>query len=67
MKCVLCDGKLEEKRVDYQEFGVSLGKFKGLTCTKCAETFFDPETADKIEKQFAGPKIKSGSSLFPRL
>lgn len=28
---------------------------------------FLPETAEKIEKQFAGPKIKSGPSLFPRL
>jgi len=28
---------------------------------------FLPETAEKIEKQFKGPKIKSGSPLFPRL
>jgi len=28
---------------------------------------FLPETADKIEKQFAGPKIKSGDPLFPRI
>lgn len=28
---------------------------------------FLPETAEKIEKQFAGPKIKSGAPLFPRL
>lgn len=28
---------------------------------------FLPETADKIEKQFKGPKIKSGKPLFPRL
>ena len=28
---------------------------------------FLPETAEKIEKQFAGPKIKSGSPLFPRI
>ncbi len=28
---------------------------------------FLPETVEKIEKQFAGPKIKSGSPLFPRL
>lgn len=27
---------------------------------------FLPETAEKIQKQFAGPKIKSGPSLFPR-
>lgn len=28
---------------------------------------FIPETAEKIEKQFAGPKIKSVKPLFPRL
>ncbi len=28
---------------------------------------FLPETAGKIEKQFAGPKIKAGKPLFPRL
>lgn len=28
---------------------------------------FLPETAEKIEKQFSGPKIKSGAPLFPRL
>lgn len=28
---------------------------------------FLPETAEKIEKQFKGPKIKSGEPLFPRL
>ncbi|OGM15844.1 methionine--tRNA ligase [Candidatus Woesebacteria bacterium RBG_19FT_COMBO_42_9] len=28
---------------------------------------FLPETSEKIEKQFLGPKIKSGPALFPRL
>jgi methionyl-tRNA synthetase len=28
---------------------------------------FLPETAEKIEEQFKGPKIKSGTPLFPRL
>lgn len=28
---------------------------------------FLPETAEKIQKQFAGPQIKSGPPLFPRL
>ncbi len=28
---------------------------------------FLPETSDKIQKQFKGPKIKSGKPLFPRL
>lgn len=29
--------------------------------------FFLPETAEKIEKQFKGPKIKSEAPLFPRI
>lgn len=28
---------------------------------------FLPETAEKIEKQFKGPEIKSGQTLFPRI
>lgn len=28
---------------------------------------FLPETAEKIERQFEGPKIKSGAPLFPRI
>jgi methionyl-tRNA synthetase len=28
---------------------------------------FLPETADKIAKQFTGPKIQSATALFPRL
>ena len=30
-------------------------------------TPFLPETAEKIAKQFAGPKIKSEKPLFPRI
>ena len=30
-------------------------------------TPFLPETAEKIEKQFKGPQIKSEKALFPRL
>ena len=51
MKCILCEGKLEEKTVEYSELGILLGKFKGLTCTKCNETFFNAETADKIQQK----------------
>ncbi len=49
MKCVLCNGNLEHKTVEYTEFGVSLGSFKGQICTRCDETFFDAETVDKIQ------------------
>jgi len=37
-----------------------------ITIAYCLVPFL-PETAEKIEKQFAGPKIKSEPPLFPRL
>ncbi len=50
MKCIMCNkGQLDEKIVDYKEFGVSLGKYKGSVCANCGETFFDSETAKKIQ------------------
>ncbi len=42
-------GNLAEKIVDYKEFGVSLGRYKGSICTNCGETFFDSEIAKKIQ------------------
>ena len=50
MKCVICDkGTLKEKTVDYKEFGVSLGKYRGNVCANCGEVFFDSATAKKIQ------------------
>ncbi len=49
MKCIMCGGKEEEKMVEHKEFGISLGKFKGMVCTSCGEVFFDAQTADKIQ------------------
>lgn len=49
MKCILCNGQLKEKIVEHKEFGLSLGKFKAKVCSKCNETYFDSETADKIQ------------------
>lgn len=49
MKCVMCNGELKEKTVEHREFGISLGKFKALVCSKCGETFFDSDTAGEIQ------------------
>ena len=50
MKCVICDkGTLKEKTVDYKEFGVSLGKYRGNVCANCGEVFFDSALAKKIQ------------------
>ena len=50
MRCIMCDkGTLKEKTVDYKEFGVSLGKYKGKVCANCGEVFFDSALAKKIQ------------------
>ena len=49
MKCILCKGNLNQQIVEHKEFGVSLGKFKALVCSSCGETFYDSETANKIQ------------------
>lgn len=49
MKCIMCSGELKEKIVDYKEYGISLGKFKGRVCLHCNETYFDPEVVDRIQ------------------
>ncbi|MEK6862348.1 MAG: AbrB/MazE/SpoVT family DNA-binding domain-containing protein [Nanoarchaeota archaeon] len=51
MKCVICNGQLQEKVTDYQEFGITFGKFKSMACSKCGETFFDSKTADAIQRK----------------
>ena len=49
MKCIMCGGKTIKKNVDYREYGIHLGNFKADVCEKCGETYFDEETAGKIQ------------------
>lgn len=49
MKCVICNSSLKEKLVEHKEFGISLGKFNALVCTKCNEVFYDSKVADQIQ------------------
>lgn len=52
MKCVMCGkGPLEERVVEYKEFGVSLGRFKGQVCSQCGESYFDSGTAKRIQSK----------------
>ena len=51
MKCVICGGETIKKNVEYKEFGVLLGNFKADVCKKCNETYFDEETAGKIQEK----------------
>lgn len=49
-KCVLCEGKLKKKIVDYKVYGKSIGKFPAMICDSCGEQWFDEKTALKIEE-----------------
>ena len=51
MKCILCDGPLIKKPVEHREFGILIGRFNAQVCTKCGETYFDEQTAEKIQKK----------------
>ena len=51
MKCVICEGKTTKKSVDYEEFGISLGRFDADVCKKCGEAYFDEKTAGTIQQK----------------
>ena len=51
MKCVICEGRTVQKEVDYKEFGRLFGSFNADVCEKCGETYFDEQTADKIQQK----------------
>lgn len=51
MKCIICNGILKKRIVEHKEFGISLGRFNALVCTKCNETFFDSDVVDKIQSK----------------
>ncbi len=51
MKCVFCKVETKKQDVDYKEYGVSLGKFPAMVCPQCKESFFDAETAKKIQRR----------------
>ena len=48
--CILCNGKLKDKTIDYEVYGVSLGKFPAQVCEVCNEQWFDEKTSNEIEK-----------------
>lgn len=48
-ECYECKrGKLEKKKVNYEIYGVNVGKFEAEVCNKCGEQFFSEEVSDKI-------------------
>lgn len=50
MKCYKCEkADFGKKKVDFIQFGVSLGKFDALVCPVCEETVFEGSVSKKIE------------------
>ena len=49
-KCPECDGKIEQKNLDYELLGVNLGKFPTLICMKCEHKFYEDSIVDKIDE-----------------
>lgn len=77
MNCPICNGKLIDKKIKESMFGVDLGVFPVMACSKCGESFTDEATTKKIEMAARkagvwdlGKKTKitrSGNSLAVRL
>ena len=54
MNCFVCDGKMENKEVNYvADLGKTIIIIKGVparVCKECGEQYFDDEIAENIEK-----------------
>lgn len=50
-KCISCNGKLKDKKLDYMVYGINIGKFPSLVCDSCGEQWFSEETSRKIEEK----------------
>lgn len=76
-KCEECRGNIIKKQVEFDMYGISLGKFPAEVCTKCGEQIFDEETSVKIDKIAKEKKlwglakkvkiVKVGNSLAVRI
>lgn len=49
MKCPICSGKIERKKMPYSIGSISLGNFDADVCTRCGEVFFTEEASDAID------------------
>ena len=51
MRCIICNGDTTRKKIEYKEFGVSLGNFNAEVCKKCGESYFDEDAAEEIQQK----------------
>ncbi len=50
-KCDECEGKITEKGVPYEIYGIKVGDFKAEVCEKCGEICFSEEESRKITEK----------------
>ena len=70
MQCYECEqGELKKQKVEYFQYGISLGKFEAEVCTLCKEVFYSADVVQKIENESKkkglfglGTKTKIGTS-----
>ena len=51
MKCVMCGGRTERKKIDLAELGKEVGRFEAEVCQKCGEKYYSEETMRKIQER----------------
>jgi AbrB family looped-hinge helix DNA binding protein/YgiT-type zinc finger domain-containing protein len=52
MKCPICGkGELKKRKIEFEMYGIKLGKFNAEFCDKCGEEFFDEEADAAIERK----------------
>ncbi len=51
MKCPMCEGDMERKKVPYTVGSVKLGTFEADVCPSCGEIFFTEKSSDAIDKE----------------
>ncbi len=50
MECYNCQkAEMQKKKVDFVQFGITLGKFDALVCPHCHETMFAGHVSKQIE------------------
>ncbi len=70
MKCYECEkGELKKQKVEYFQYGISLGMFEAEVCNSCKEVFYSADAVQKIENESKrkglfglGTKTKIGTS-----
>lgn len=47
-KCEECSGRIVRKNIDYEFYGIKIGKFPAEVCSKCGEITFEEDVSRQI-------------------